>query len=180
MTFGAGLRLGRYFAAALAGALAARLLFWPEVTERVEITETVRTDTVYRTYRDTVRIEREQVREVFVKDTVIKTVRLPINRFSGLEPTLFGDVSYTGLVAGHFLSMELNTNFKVPELTHRIEREVNRTRVLKTRGLFVTGSVNSRFNYSAGLLYQNGHSIFGYEYNFPDRSHRIKAGVRIF
>lgn len=180
MTYGAGLRLGRYFAAAIAGALIARLLFWPEITERIEIRETVRTDTVYQTYRDTIRIESERVREVYMRDTVIKTVRLPINRFSGLEPTIFGDVSYTGLVAGHFLKMELNTNFRVPELKTTINRETNRTRVLKQKGLFAIGGVDSRFHYSAGFLYQNDRSIFGYDYNFSFRSHGLKVGFKIF
>lgn len=180
MTYGAGLRLGRYFAAAIAGALISRLLFWPEITERIEILETVRTDTVYQTYRDTIRIERERVREVYMRDTVIKTVRLPINRFSGLEPTIFGDVSYTGLVAGHFLKMELNTNFKVPELKTTINRETIKTRVIKPRGLYVGGSVSDQIDFSAEAAYLDNNWLFNYRYKIGTKSHSIGVKMKVW
>lgn len=167
-------------AGVLIGGILTKWLFWPEITETVRTIETIRTDTVFKTYRDTIRIERERVKEVYVKDTVIQTVRLPINRFSGLEPTIFGDVSYTGLVAGHFLKMELNTNFKIPELMHRIERETIKKRVIEPRGLYVGGSVSNRLGLSAGASYLDNNWLFDYQYQFGIQSHLFGLKRRIW
>jgi len=164
----------------LIGSGLTRWIFWPEITETVRTVETIKTDTLYQTYRDTIRIERERIQEVYVRDTVIKTVRLPINRFSGLEPTLFGDISYTGLVAGHFLKMELNTNFKVPELTHRIERETTSTKVIKKRGLYFGGSVSDAVQWSVGASYLDNLWLFDYRYDIGIKSHSVGLKRKIW
>lgn len=170
----------RYAIAVLSGLLIYHLFFKPEISERVEVVETLKVDTVYLYARDTITIDRTRVQIEYVTDTVIEKQSFPINRFTGLESTLYGDIGYTGLVAGHFLNMQLNTNFKFPSLETTINRETTRTRVIKPRGLYIGGSVSDQIQYSAGASYLDNVWLFDYRYDVGVKSHSIGIKRKIF
>lgn len=156
------------------------LFFKPEIIEKVEVIETVRTDTVYQTVRDTIKLTRDRINHVYLRDTIIKEQVFNLNRFNGLEPTLFGDVSYNGLVAGELLKLNMSTDFNIPNIENTITRTETKTVVQKPKGLYGTGGVNSSFEYSVGVMYLNDRSLFGYEYNVPTGSHSLKVGFLVF
>jgi hypothetical protein len=162
------------------GLLIYRTFFYPDFTERVEVVERVTVDTVYKEVRDTIRIERTQVRIEYVTDTIIQDLRFPINRFSGLESTLYGDIKYTGLVAGHFLKLDLTTNFRIPQINQTIERERTITRTIRPRGLYLGGSVSNQVQWSAGASYLDNLWMFDYRYDVGIGSHSLGVKRKVF
>jgi hypothetical protein len=162
------------------GLIIYRTFFYPDFTERVEVVERVTVDTVYKEVRDTIRIERTQVRIEYVTDTIIQDLRFPINRFSGLESTLYGDIKYTGLVAGHFLKLDLTTNFRIPQINQTIERERTITRTIRPRGLYLGGSVSNQVQWSAGASYLDNLWMFDYRYDVGIGSHSLGVKRKVF
>jgi hypothetical protein len=165
---------------AIIGFALAFMFFKPETIQKVEVIETVRTDTVYQTVSDTIELTRERIKHVYLRDTIIKEQVYNLSRFNGLEPTLFGDISYNGLVAGELLKLNISTDFNIPQIENTITRTETKTIIQKPKGLYGTGGVNSRFEYSVGAIYLNDRSLFGYEYNIPTGSHSLKVGFRVF
>jgi hypothetical protein len=162
------------------GLIIYRTFFYPDFTERVEVVERVTVDTVYKEVRDTIRIERTRVRIEYVTDTIIQEQSFLINRFSGLESTLYGDIKYTGLVAGHFLKMDLTTNFRIPQVNQTIERERTITRTIRPRGLYLGGSVSDQVQWSAGASYLDNLWMFDYRYEVGMQSHSIGVKRKVF
>jgi hypothetical protein len=162
------------------GLLIYRTFFYPDFTERVEVVERVTVDTVYLEVRDTIRIERTRVRIEYVTDTMIRDLRFPINRFSGLESTLYGDIKYTGLVSGHFLKLDLTTNFRIPQINQTIERERTIIRTIRSRGLYVGGAVSDQVKWSAGASYLDNLWIFDYRYDVGIGSHSLGVKRKVF
>ena len=162
------------------GLLIYRTFFYPDFTERVEVVERVTVDTVYLEVRDTIRIERTRVRIEYVTDTIIQDLRFPINRFSGLESTLYGDIKYTGLVAGHFLNLDLTTNFRIPQINQTIERERTIIRTIRSRGLYVGGAVSDQVQWSVGASYLDNLWMFDYRYDVGIGSHSLGVKRKVF
>jgi hypothetical protein len=162
------------------GLIIFRTFFYPDFTESVEVVERVTVDTVYVEVRDTIRIKHTDVQIEYIRDTIIQNVLMPINRFSGLEPTLYGDIGYTGLVAGHFLNMDLTTNFRIPQIKHTIERDRKVSRTVKPRGLYVGGSVSDQVQWSAGASYLDNLWMFDYRYDVGIGSHSLGVKRKVF
>jgi hypothetical protein len=162
------------------GLLIYRTFFYPDFTERVEVVERVTVDTVYKEVRDTIRIDRTRVRIEYVTDTIIQDLRFPINRFSGLESTLYGDIKYTGLVAGHFLNLDLTTNFRIPQINQTIERERTIIRTIRSRGLYVGGAVSDQVQWSVGASYLDNLWMFDYRYDVGIGSHSLGVKRKVF
>jgi hypothetical protein len=162
------------------GLLIYRTFFYPDFTERVEVVERVTVDTVYLEVRDTIRIERTRVRIEYVTDTIIQDLRFPINRFSGLESTLYGDIKYTGLVAGHFLNLDLTTNFRIPQINQTIERERTIIRTIRSRGLYVGGAVSDQVQWSVGASYLDNLWMFDYRYDVGIGSQSLGVKRKVF
>jgi hypothetical protein len=165
---------------AIAGFIICYMFFFPDITERVEYSEKIQIDTVYQEVRDTIRIDHHSVKTVYLRDTIIQERSFPINRFSGLESTLYGDIGYSGLVAGHFLNLDLTTNFKIPQITNTIERETIRTRTINPKGLYLGGSVSDQVQFSAGASYLDNKWMFDYRYDRGIQSHSIGVKRKIF
>jgi len=162
------------------GLLIYRTFFFPEFTERVEYIETIKVDTVYKQVRDTIRITQERVRIEYIRDTIIEKQGFPITRFSGLESTLYGDIGYTGLVAGHFLKLGLTTNFRIPQINQTIERERTVSRTVKPRGLYVGGSVSDQVQWSGGASYVDNLWLFDYRYDVGVGSNSLGVKRKVF
>lgn len=113
---------------AIIGAAIIYFFFWPEFTEKIEVVEVVKTDTLYITVTDTIEVSHERIKHVYLRDTIIKEQVLNLSRFNGLEATTFGDIQYYGLVAGQLLNLSLRTDFKIPQIENTITRtETKRT-----------------------------------------------------
>ena len=170
----------RLIIAFIVGFAVAFLFFKPETVEKVVETIEIKTDTVYREVRDTIRVPYDRIKTVYLRDTVILNRSYPLNRFSGLEPVLYGDIGYLGLVAGHLLKIDLTTNFRIPEITNTINRETTRTVIQKAKGLYGTGGINSEFNFGVGATYLNDKSLIGVEYIPQTKTIDAKVGFKLF
>ena len=174
------MRILTHILTALIGAVILYSFFWPSITEKIEVVESVKTDTVYIEHRDSIFIPVERLVYEHVRDTVIMERNYPINRYKGLEATLFGDIGYNALVAGKMLNLTLTPNFSVPKVTNTINRTETRTFIKRPKGLYGVGGVGSDFNYSVGAIYLNDKSLFGYNYQPQTGIHSISAGFKLF
>jgi hypothetical protein len=162
------------------GLIIFRAFFYPDFTESIEVEERVTVDTVYVEVRDTIRIERRDVQIEYIRDTIIQEQSFPINQFSGLKPTLYGDIGYMGLVAGHFLNLDLTTNFRIPQINQTIERDRKVSQTVKPRGLYVGGSVSDHVQWSAGASYLDNLWLFDYRYDVGIGSHSVGVKRKVF
>ena len=183
------------------GVLLYHLFFRPEVETETIIETIVQTDTTYRALYEKLKLEVDNYQDLsdsvgyyqklywkelgnvkLVHDTVFQNepFSAPLRRYTGLEPSLYGDVSYNALVAGKLLSMDITTDFRIPEIKTTIERRETATRTIKPNGLYGTGGISSDFQPSVGAVYLNDRSLIGYEYNTALKNHAVKVGFKIF
>ncbi|WP_114752281.1 hypothetical protein [Pleomorphovibrio marinus] len=156
------------------------VFFKPNYIENIEIVEDIQIDTVYLEYRDTIFIPQDSLIFEYIRDTVILDITYPINRYRGLEATLFGDIGYNALVAGSLLNLELTPNWSIPQIENTITRTETRTIIQKPKGLYLEGGISSQFNYKIGATYLNDRSLFGYEYQPDLNVHWVKTGFKIW
>lgn len=173
------------------------VFFWPSVEERTVIT--YKTETVYDQVSETIDFDsisskvtslsdsidfyRNLYQKELAKEDIIivkegEPIQAPLRRYSGFEPTLYGNISYNSLVVGKQLEMRIRHDLSIPIVTNTIEKKS--TVVLKPKGIYGTGGINSNFHYSVGAIYLNDRSLFGYEFTPQLNLHELKAGFRIF
>jgi hypothetical protein len=128
------------------------------------ITETVteiKTDTVYITIRDTVRITRNEIKQEFLRDTVLIDFKSQINSFTVSKPFLYGNTTVTGEVIGEVLKMDIVNDFKLPQVTNTIT--TTNTVIKKPSGLFLTAGIGVTRNFSTpsiGVVYVKNKMLF--------------------
>ena len=59
----------------------------------------------------------------YVRDTVIKEVKYPVNVFEGVQKTEFGDLGYKASTAGHLLDLEFKPDFQIPVTNKIVEMQ---------------------------------------------------------
>lgn len=109
----------------------------------------------------------------YVKDTVIKEVKYPVNVFEGVQKTEFGDLNYKASTAGHLLDLEFKPDFSIPVTTKVVEKTVERS------SLYANASYNLNNSLSVGLTFVHKKWELGYSRGF-DNSNTIRIGRRIF
>lgn len=155
--------------------------FLKEETETITVVkETIVTDTVFQTVKDTVYIPQERLKYVYLRDTVINDTQLQIRAYNGFEPTLYGNIGYQSEVAGEMLNMRLFHDLSIPTVTNTITRETTKTVIRKPSGLYATGGINSNFQYSVGAIYLKDRSLIGVEYQPQQEIISGKIGFKLF
>lgn len=109
----------------------------------------------------------------YVKDTVIKEVKYPVNVFEGVQKTEFGDLNYKASTAGHLLDLEFKPDFTIPVTTKVVEKTIERS------SLYANASYSLNNNLSVGLTFIHKKWELGYSRGF-DNSNTIRLGRRIF
>src|SRR5690606_33379083 len=100
------------------------------------VTET-KTDTVYVTVRDTIRLTRKEIKHEVVRDTILIDPALPqIKAFTAYKSFTYGNTTVSGEVFGEVLKMDIATDFNLPTITNTITNTVTVTK--KPQGLFLT------------------------------------------
>lgn len=170
-------------------------LFWPEVeveyiiqkeyidTSYVDHSEVVTFDS---TIVDTLGDSIEYYKNMYKKELSAKGITIiedgpysvPLQRFKGFEPTLYGNISYSALVAGELLEMKIRQDLKLPTVTHRIEKK-SRT-VVHPKGLYLGAGINTRLSYNLSADYVNRDFLIGYYYDPALKNHGIRVAKKIF
>lgn len=155
--------------------------FLKEETETITIVkETIVSDTVFQTVKDTVFIPQDRLKYVYLRDTIINDTPLQIRAYNGFEPTLYGNIGYQSEVAGEMLNMRLFHDLSIPQVTNTITRETTKTIIQKPSGLYATGGINSEFHWSVGATFLKDRSLIGIEYHPRQEIISGKIGFKIF
>lgn len=136
--------------------------FLADKSKDVEIIETIetKTDTVFITVRDTVRITKTEIKHTVLRDTIlIKTIEPIIKAFTASKPFLYGNVAVNGEVLGEVLKMDIYTDFNLPQVTNTITK--TNTVIKKPSGLFLTAGVNKQLTPSIGAVYVRDRYLLG-------------------
>lgn len=158
------------------------IFFWPSIEERTEISYKTDTVTVYDTLDvtnivDSIRWKEKTVyREVSPDTDKYDSIRT----YQGFEKHLYGRINWTAKTGGYLQHLEINPVLTIPiqTVTNTIEKKTSV--VIKPKGVYFTGGINSEFKYSIGGIYLNDKSLFGYEYTPQLQLHEIKAGFKVF
>lgn len=154
--------------------------FWPEFETKTEIIEIIKTDTVFVTIRDTVRINRTQIKHEVLRDTVLIDFKPEIKLFTASIPFLYGNTYLTGEVLGEVLKMDVSNDFKIPTVTNTVTITETNTIIKKPRGLYLGAGVNSQLNPNVTAHYLDNQFIFSYQYYPTIKSHGIGVSKRLF
>jgi hypothetical protein len=152
----------------------------PESETIIEYKETIKSDTVYLTVKDTVYLDRTKIKHEYLRDTILIDYEPKINSFTATFPLLYGNVYFKGEVLGEVLKTSLTTDFKIPQVTNTITKEKNTTIIKKPTGIYAVGGVNSNFSYSVGASYLRDKSMFGYRYQPQVKIHSLEVGFKVF
>jgi hypothetical protein len=174
--------MNRLILAAIIGVIIGLLLYdfflVPEVITKVNIVETIKSDTVYVTQRDTIKIR--DVKYVYERDTIIENYQPKIRGFKEFYPTMYGDVWVTGQVLGELRYVDISHDFKIPTVTNTITKEKTVTNTVLSKGVYLGGGVNSIMQYNVSASYVDNKYIFQYQYQPQLNVHQIGLAKKIF
>jgi hypothetical protein len=162
------------------GFIACYLLFKPESETIIEYKETIKSDTVYLTVKDTVYLDRTKIKHEYLRDTVLIDYKPKINAFTSTFPLLYGNAYLKGEVLGEVLKTSLTTDFRIPQVTNTITKEKNTTIIKKPTGIYAVGGILSNSSYSVGASYLRDKSMFGYRYQPQVKIHSLEVGFKVF
>lgn len=140
--------------------------FLSKKSENVKVISTIetKTDTVFITVRDTVRITKKEIQQKQIRDTIlIEPIEPKIKAFTASKPFLYGNVGVKGEVLGEVLKMDIYTDFDLPTVTNTITK--TNTVIKKPAGLFITAGlgVNKQLTLtpSIGAVYVRDKYLLG-------------------
>jgi len=174
--------MNRLILAAIIGVIIGLLLYdfflVPEVITKVNIVETIKSDTVYVTQRDTIKIR--DVKYVYERDTIIENYQPKIRGFKEFYPTMYGDVWVTGQVIGELRYVDISHDFKIPTVTNTITKEKTVTNTVLSKGIYIGSGVNSLLQYNVSASYVDNSYLFQYQYQPQLKVHQIGLAKKIF
>jgi len=150
----------------------------PDVITKVNIVETIKSDTVYVTQRDTIKIR--DIKYVYERDTIIENYQPKIRGFKEFYPTMFGNVWINGEVLGELRYVDVSHDFKIPTVTNTITKEKTVTNTILSKGLYFGGGINSLMQYSVSASYVDSRYIFQYQYQPQINVHQIGVAKKLF
>jgi len=102
----------------------------------------------------------------------------PLRRYSGFEPTLYGNIGYDAVVAGKMLDMSIKQDLRIPEI--RVSTNTTRTITRDIRGLYAGASVTPQLDYKIGASYVNRDWQINYDYQPRYELHWVGVKKRVF
>ena len=132
-----------------------------------------KTDTVYITVRDTVRLTRKEIKHTVIRDTIlIEPIEPIIKSFTASKPFLYGNVTVNGEVLGDVLKMDIYNDFQIPSVTNTITK--TNTVIKKPSGLFLTAGVNQQLTPSIGAVYVRDRYLLGLSTSGVQLGYKLK------
>ena len=174
---------GKDIAVFIGGIVLGLFLFYQFFQPEIETVykETIKTDTVFISVKDTIRITKTEIKHNYLRDTIlIDPIEPKIKSFSASKAFLYGNASVSGEVLGEVLKMDIYTDFKIPQITNTITKETIST--IAPSGLYVTGgfSASDKISPVVGGTYLKNKSLVFYNYNVTLKSHTAGIGIKVF
>jgi hypothetical protein len=164
---------------AIAGALIMYWFFYPQFETKTEIVEVRTSDTVYIEIRDTIRLTKKEMKQEYIRDTVLVDFKPQIEAFTASTPFLYGNTYVNGEVLGEVLKMDITNDFKIPQVTNTVTRTETNTIIKKPRGLYLGAGVTQQLNPLLKADYLDDQFIFSYQYHFQN-GHAIGISKKLF
>jgi len=165
----------------LIGVILAFVLFPKRELETVYKTKTERlTDTLYITSTDTIYVPKTKIKTQVVRDTVLINFKPKISRFETSFPFEYGSTKVSGEVLGEVLKMTATNDYKLPVVTNTITETKTETIVVKPKGIYLGGGVNSLLQPSANVSYLDNKYLFTYQFQPLQSVHQISVAKKLF
>jgi hypothetical protein len=155
------------------------LFLAPEIETKVEITEVRTTDTLWLPSIPELIFLRSP-KPLYLRDTIINELIYPVNSYSGLENTLYGQIKWQAETSGFLNKLDLSPEFKLPVITNTIDKTKTITNTVMTKGFYSGASINSLMQPSITAAYQDKDYIFDYSFTPSIQLHAIGVKRRIF
>lgn len=161
-----------FIAAFILGLVAYHMFLAPEVTETVRIETRTETDTVYQVIKDTVEVTKDRIVTEYLRDTVIREKAINLSRFRGFEPLTYGNINYSGIVAGELIKIGFTTDFDIPQITNTIYETKTVIRTIEPKGsIWVGGLVSQDIQFTGMAAYQKKNWKIVYSYDLGREQH---------
>ena len=165
----------------LIGVILAFLVFPKPEFETVYKTKTERlTDTLYITSTDTIYVPKTKIKTQVVRDTVLIDFKPKISRFETSFPFEYGSTKVSGEVLGEVLKMTATNDYKLPVVTNTITETNTETILVKPKGIYLGGGVNSLLQPSANVSYLDNKYLFSYQFQPLQSVHQISVAKKLF
>ena len=165
----------------LIGVILAFIAFPKKEFETVYKTKVERlTDTLYITASDTVYISKNKIKTKVLRDTVLIDFKPKISRFETSFPFDYGSTKVSGEVLGEVLKMTAANDYKLPVVTNTITETKTETIVVKPKGIYLGGGVNSLLQPSANVSYLDNKYLFTYQFQPLQGVHQIGVAKKLF
>ena len=167
--------------ACLIGFILAFVIFPRPEFETVYKTEIkTETDTLYITSTDTVYIPKTKIKTEVLRDTVLIDFKPQISQFNASFPFEYGSTNVSGEVLGEVLKMTATNDYKIPVVTNTITETKTETIVVKHKGIYLGGGVNSLLQPSANVSYLDNKYLFSYQFQPLQGVHQIGVSKKFF
>lgn len=154
--------------------------FLSKQDQDVKVISTIetKTDTVFITVRDTVRITKTEIKHTYLRDTIlINPIEPKIKAFTVSKPFLYGNVAVNGEVLGEVLKMDIYTDFNQMTITNTITK--TNTLVKNSSGVYVGANFNSNLGIGISVDYLKNKTIFSYNNDLINKVHFIGVKKKI-
>lgn len=149
--------------------------------ETVYKTKTERlTDTLYITSSDTVYIPKTKIKTEVLRDTILIDFKPKIKAFETTFPFDYGSTKVSGEVLGEVLKMTATNDYKLPVVTNTITETKTETILVKPKGIYLGGGVNSLLQPSANVNYLDNKYLFTYQFQPLQGVHQIGVAKKLF
>ena len=164
-----------------AGVILAVILFPKKEIETVYKTETrVKIDTIYSRSIDTVFIDQTKIKTQVVRDTVLVNYRPKISLFNASFPSTYGNTKVSGEVLGEVLKMTAVNDYSIPVVTKNVTVDKTETVVVKPKGIYLGGSINSLLQPGVKLSYLDNKYLFSYQIEPFEKRHSLSISKKLF
>jgi hypothetical protein len=135
----------------------------------------VRKDTTIIHYRDSLRL-----RVINIQPSPEPERYDSVRTYMGSDPHLYGRINWTAKTGGYLHELKINPVLDIPiqTITHTIEKE--KTVVIRPKGIYAMGGINSQFSPHLGAAYLHDRSMINYTYTPSQNLHQIGVGFRLF
>lgn len=165
----------------LAGVILAFIVFPKRELETVYKTTIERlTDTLYITQKDTIYVPKTKIKTQVLRDTILIDFKPKISQFNASFPFEHGSTSVSGEVLGEVLKMTAINDYKLPVVTNTITETKTETIVIKPKGFYLGGVVNSDLQLGAKVAYLDNKYLFSYQFQPVTKTHTLGVSKKLF
>lgn len=131
------------------GIIIGYIMFAKEIEPEIITKTEFKTDTIYIEIRDTIKLTKTEIKQEYLRDTILIDFKPKIKAFKASKSFLHGNTRISGEVLGEVLKMDIYNDFKIPQVTNTITN--TNTIVKKPQGLFLTAGVTKQLGFTPSI-----------------------------